>query len=41
MASGETRLVELAWAAGTVRAAATGASAGSQQRKALDMPEKP
>ena len=41
MASGETRLVELTWAAGTVRASATGASAVSQQRHALDMPEKP
>jgi hypothetical protein len=41
MANGETRQVELVFSAGTVRASATGVSVRSEQRKALDMPEKP
>jgi hypothetical protein len=41
MANGETRLVELAWGTGTVRASATGISSGTEARKALDIPEKP
>ena len=41
MASGETRLVELVWDAGTVRASATGVSVRSERRNSLDIPEKP
>jgi len=41
MQVGEPRRIELVFDAGTVRASATGASAGTERRNALDMPERP